>query len=59
MYGILVDNEVVGGGGPHQRAGPDTLEIGYWVHVDHIGSGYALEAPAQLATVVFESATRT
>ena len=24
--------------------------LGYWVHVDHIGSGYALEAPAQLAT---------
>ncbi|HAM23711.1 MAG TPA: GNAT family N-acetyltransferase [Actinobacteria bacterium] len=50
VYGMLVDNEVVGGCGLHQGAGPDTLEIGYWVHVDHIGNGYAREAVAHLTT---------
>lgn len=46
--GMLSDGHVVGGTGLHRRVGPDGLEIGYWVHVDHVGRGYALEASAAL-----------
>ena len=27
-----------------RRSGPETLEIGYWLHKDHCGRGYASEA---------------
>ncbi len=49
--GILCDGRVVGGTGLHRRVGPDGLEIGYWVHVDHVGRGYAQEASAALTDV--------
>lgn len=44
---------VVGGTGLHRRAGPDTLEIGYWVHVDHANRGYATEASRALTDAAF------
>jgi len=47
-YGVFAGDEIVGGTGLHRRAGPDTLEIGYWIHVDHIGRGYATELAAAL-----------
>lgn len=43
VYGVFCDGEVVGGTGLHRRGGPRTLEIGYWIHVDHIGHRYATE----------------
>lgn len=43
VYGAFLDDTVVGGCGLHRRAGPDTLEIGYWVHMDHVRQGYATE----------------
>lgn len=42
------DVRVVGGFGLHNRIGPDGLEIGYWVHVDHVGRGLATRAAAAL-----------
>lgn len=50
---LLADGTVVGGTGFHRRVGPDALEIGYWVHVDHLGRGYATEAARALTTVAF------
>lgn len=50
---FLPDGTVVGGTGLHRRAGPETLEIGYWVHVDHTGRGYATEVAAALTDVGF------
>ncbi|MGZ4677685.1 MAG: GNAT family N-acetyltransferase [Acidimicrobiia bacterium] len=50
---LLADGTVVGGTGLHRRAGPDTLEIGYWVHVDHVGQGLATEAAAGLTDAAF------
>ncbi len=47
-YGVFAGDEIVGGTGLHRRAGPDTLEIGYWIHVDHVGRGYATELAAAL-----------
>ncbi len=48
IYGVFArggedDGEVVGGTGLHRRIGAGGLEIGYWIHVDHVGQGYATE----------------
>ncbi len=43
VYGAFSESSVVGGCGIHRRAGPETLEIGYWVHVEQLGNGYATE----------------
>ncbi|MCA8963234.1 MAG: GNAT family N-acetyltransferase [Planctomycetes bacterium] len=36
------------------RGAPGTLEIGYWLHQDQCGRGYAKEATAALLPVAFE-----
>ena len=56
VYGIFDPNEavVLGGSGLHTRIGHGALEIGYWVHADHIGKGYATEVCAALTRVAFE-----
>lgn len=48
VYGVFLGDEVVGGSGFHRRAGPETLEIGYWIHVDHVRRGYATELTRHL-----------
>jgi RimJ/RimL family protein N-acetyltransferase len=45
---------VLGGTGLHPRAHEQMLEIGYWIHVDHVGRGLATEAAAALTRVAFE-----
>jgi ribosomal-protein-serine acetyltransferase len=50
---LLPDGTVVGGTGLHRRSTPDTLEIGYWIHVDHTGCGYATEAARALTDAAF------
>ena len=61
VYGILNRDEtaVLGGSGLHARAGvpaaeAEALEIGYWIHVDHINQGLATETSAALTKVAFE-----
>jgi ribosomal-protein-serine acetyltransferase len=51
-YGILGldDATVLGGTGLHRRLGDGLLEIGYWVHVDHVGQGLATEVATALTT---------
>ena len=55
VYGIFDADEsgVLGGTGLHMRSGPDVREIGYWIHVDHIGKGLATESTAALTNVAF------
>ena len=53
VLGIFLADRLIGGTGLHRRAGPDTLEIGYWLHVDHTGCGYATESAAALTDVAF------
>lgn len=56
VYAIFNQDEskVLGGCGLHTRLGKDALEIGYWIHVDHIGKGYATELSAALTKAAFE-----
>ena len=53
VFGAFVGDQVVGGCGFHRRAGPKTLEIGYWVHVDHLRQGYATEMARILTSAAF------
>jgi len=52
-YLVFLGSEVVASTGLHRRLGPDALEIGYWVHVDHIGCGYATELSRVLTDAAF------
>ncbi|MGH9021089.1 MAG: GNAT family N-acetyltransferase [Acidimicrobiales bacterium] len=53
IYGVFAAGVVVGGCGLHANVGPDVLEIGYWVHVDHTRQGYATELAAALTDAAF------
>lgn len=54
VYGIFSGGAVVGGCGLVRRIAPDGLEIGYWVHVDHLRRGIASAAVALLTESAFE-----
>jgi len=53
VYGIFEDGVAVGSTGLHRRLGPSALEIGYWVHVDHLGKGIARRASEGLTSMAF------
>lgn len=56
VYGMFVgDQQVIGGCGLHRRrpGQPGVVEIGYWVHVDHVRQGIATEAAAALTDAAF------
>jgi RimJ/RimL family protein N-acetyltransferase len=50
---VMLDQEanVVGTCGLHRRGPADTLEIGYWVHADHVNRGIATAAAGALTDV--------
>jgi RimJ/RimL family protein N-acetyltransferase len=56
IYGIfnLDESEVVGDTGLHTRQGKQVREIGYWIHADLAGKGFATEAAGALTKVAFE-----
>jgi RimJ/RimL family protein N-acetyltransferase len=56
VYGIFSHqgNQLLGGTGLHPRLGAGALEIGYWIHKDHVNQGYATEATAALTKIAFE-----
>jgi RimJ/RimL family protein N-acetyltransferase len=47
------ESQVLGSTGLHTRLGDCAREIGYWVHVDYTGRGYASEAAMALTKVAF------
>jgi RimJ/RimL family protein N-acetyltransferase len=47
------DGPLVGMCGLHRRIGPGALEIGYWVHVNHIRQGIATSCAGALTTLGF------
>ncbi len=56
IYGVWLrqGGALVGGTGLHPRGGAGALEIGYWVHRDHVQRGYATEIAGALTRVAFE-----
>jgi RimJ/RimL family protein N-acetyltransferase len=48
------ESQVLGSSGLHTRGGSYAREIGYWIHVDYIGQGYATETAGALTKVAFE-----
>ena len=52
-YAILAEGALAGGAGLMARAGPGSLEIGYWVHRDWTGRGLATAAAAALVGQAF------
>lgn len=56
MYGIfnLDESKVLGGTGLHTRIGPDALEIGYWIRVNHANRGLGTEVAAALSSSLSE-----
>jgi len=56
IYGIFNPEEtkLIGGTGLHTRLGDSELEIGYWIHKDHINQGLVTESTAALIKVAFE-----
>ena len=56
VYGIFNPEEtkLLGGTGLHTRIGDNQLEIGYWIHKDHINKGLVTESTAALVKVAFE-----
>jgi len=53
-FGLFeADGEVVGALGLHDRQGPGSLEIGYWVRSDRTGRGYATAAVRALTEIGF------
>jgi len=54
--GSAAASALVGGCGFTRRNDPSCLEIGYWVHVDHLRQGYATEMAAALTDAAFSVA---
>ena len=50
-YGMFRETRVVGGAGLMRRIATDGLEIGYWVHVEFVGRGFATRAAGVLTTL--------
>src|SRR5262245_33113582 len=53
-YAVFLDGHAIGGSGLHRRIGDGGLEIGYWIHVDHVRRGYATEVSRALTTAAFD-----
>ena len=53
VMGIFLGNQVVGGTGLHLRGDVNTVEIGYWIHVDYIGKGIATRMSGALTETAF------
>jgi RimJ/RimL family protein N-acetyltransferase len=56
VYGIFNKEEakLLGGTGLHPRLGDNELEIGYWIHKNHVRRGLVTESTAALIKVAFE-----
>ncbi|MEL7207750.1 MAG: GNAT family N-acetyltransferase [Actinomycetota bacterium] len=50
-YGVFDGSAVIGSGGLRSEVGPGGMEIGYWIHADHVRQGYATEVARALTTV--------
>lgn len=57
VYGIFSrtdQQQILGSAGLHRRTAAEVRELGYWIHADHGGRGYATEAAGALTRLAFE-----
>ena len=56
LFGVFSrdDGTCIGGAGLHPRVGKGGIEIGYWVHVDHVRKGICTEMAGALTRCAFE-----
>ena len=54
VFRVSDPTSVIGGCGLHRRVGAGGIEIGYWIHVDAIGNGYATELAGALTRVALQ-----
>ena len=53
VMGIFLGDRVVGGTGLHLRGDVNTVEIGYWIHVDFLSMGIASQVSDALTLEAF------
>lgn len=53
LFGAWERGALVGSVGLHPRIGPGGLEIGYWVHADHVRRGIATELARRACAIAF------
>jgi RimJ/RimL family protein N-acetyltransferase len=53
VMGIFLGDQVVGGTGLHLRGDVNTVEVGYWIHVDYIGKRIATRMSRALTETAF------
>ena len=54
-YAIFVSGRPAGAASLMARVGPGGLELGYWLHPDHVGRGVATRAASLLVAEAFRS----
>ena len=55
LYAVMSPDErqVIGGVGLHDRVGPGSLEVGYWIDRDHLHQGLATEVAGAITALGF------
>jgi RimJ/RimL family protein N-acetyltransferase len=53
MLAVIAQGQAAGSCGLHRRRGPDTLEIGYWIHSSFLRRRLAMTASALLTDAAF------
>ena len=54
-YAIFVSGRLAGSASLMARVGPGGLELGYWLHPDHVGRGVATRAASLLVAEAFRT----
>ena len=53
VMGIFLGDRVIGGTGLHLRGDINTVDIGYWIHVDFVARGIATQVADALTSTAF------
>ena len=57
-YAVFVSGRLAGAASLMARVGPGGLELGYWLHPDHVGRGVATRAASLLVAEAFRTGAR-
>lgn len=53
IFAVFAASEIVGSAGLHRSAGPDILDIGYWISARFLRRGFATCAASMLTEMAF------